>query len=401
MTGQPRAERRRPRGQDHPDPDAVHPHRHGSDDDAGDTGARSTCGSRTTPRRVSRAPAWSTTPRPRARCSGSSAPTPTCRPTGRCSRRRRGRTWPTASPSRTFPDLAQVLRQHQRRDGTCPPAPAAPPRGREQRADPTSSSASRSSCRPRSTRNGAAAGGRDDFRLTARDQFPTGGGTPYDDVTLTVDPQAGPFLVTSRATAGHAAPRVPPRPSPGTSPAPTAATLRPKVQDHAVDRRRPDLPDRSWRPARANDGTEQVMLPRRHHRAGRGSRSRRSATTSSTSTTPTSRSASRSRPSTPETTITSGPARRSFVTTRRPPSLRVVDRRLDLRLHAGRRGPVRGARRRLKSTRDARFAVASSLAASSRPTPATRCSSSQRRQLSRVTRLEAAPRTGGNRGAFT
>ena len=40
------------------------------------------------------------------------------------------------------------------------------------------------------------------FRLTARDLFPTGGGLSYDDVTLKLDPTAGPFLVTSQATAG-------------------------------------------------------------------------------------------------------------------------------------------------------------------------------------------------------
>ena len=40
------------------------------------------------------------------------------------------------------------------------------------------------------------------FRLTARDLFPTGGGLAYDDVTLKLDPTAGPFLVTSQATAG-------------------------------------------------------------------------------------------------------------------------------------------------------------------------------------------------------
>ena len=40
------------------------------------------------------------------------------------------------------------------------------------------------------------------FRLTARDRFPNGGGVACDDVALTVDPTAGPFLVTSQAAAG-------------------------------------------------------------------------------------------------------------------------------------------------------------------------------------------------------
>ena len=40
------------------------------------------------------------------------------------------------------------------------------------------------------------------FRLTARDRFPNGGGVAWDDVALTVDKTAGPFLVTSQAAAG-------------------------------------------------------------------------------------------------------------------------------------------------------------------------------------------------------
>jgi hypothetical protein len=40
------------------------------------------------------------------------------------------------------------------------------------------------------------------FRLTARDGFPNGGGVAWDEVALTVDKTAGPFLVTSQATPG-------------------------------------------------------------------------------------------------------------------------------------------------------------------------------------------------------
>ena len=43
------------------------------------------------------------------------------------------------------------------------------------------------------------------FRLTARDRVPGGGGVSYDDVTLTVDPDAGPFLVTSFGKKGMSA----------------------------------------------------------------------------------------------------------------------------------------------------------------------------------------------------
>lgn len=45
-----------------------------------------------------------------------------------------------------------------------------------------------------------------DFRLTARDRSPHGGGLAFDDVTLTVDPAAGPFLVTSQAAADTTVP---------------------------------------------------------------------------------------------------------------------------------------------------------------------------------------------------
>ena len=42
------------------------------------------------------------------------------------------------------------------------------------------------------------------FRLTARDRFVNGGGLAFDDVKLTLDPTTGPFLVTSQAAAGGA-----------------------------------------------------------------------------------------------------------------------------------------------------------------------------------------------------
>ena len=43
------------------------------------------------------------------------------------------------------------------------------------------------------------------FRLTARDGYPDGGGTGFDDVTLRIDQNAGPFLVTSQATGADVA----------------------------------------------------------------------------------------------------------------------------------------------------------------------------------------------------
>jgi hypothetical protein len=43
------------------------------------------------------------------------------------------------------------------------------------------------------------------FRLTARDRHPGGGGVGWSGVTLTVDPKAGPFLVTSHPRGGAVA----------------------------------------------------------------------------------------------------------------------------------------------------------------------------------------------------
>ena len=40
------------------------------------------------------------------------------------------------------------------------------------------------------------------FRVTVRDGNPTGGGVDYADVTLKIDPSAGPFLVTSQSKKG-------------------------------------------------------------------------------------------------------------------------------------------------------------------------------------------------------
>ncbi|MGZ4447221.1 MAG: M12 family metallo-peptidase [Nocardioides sp.] len=105
------------------------------------------------------------------------------------------------SPTRTFPDLAQVLAGNTNaRTGTCPAAPAD-----TTAAVPPAVVDCYSEFLPTSDYDATALARTLDFRLTARDGFPSGGGTAYDDVTLTVDPSAGPFLVTSRATAGSPA----------------------------------------------------------------------------------------------------------------------------------------------------------------------------------------------------
>jgi hypothetical protein len=94
-------------------------------------------------------------------------------------------------PSRTFPDLTQILAgSTNAATGSCPSAGPAPV------AQPVVDCYSE--FLPTSGRIMH-------FRLTARDTRPsTGGGVSWDDVALTVAPTAGPFLVTSRASGGIA-----------------------------------------------------------------------------------------------------------------------------------------------------------------------------------------------------
>ncbi len=99
-------------------------------------------------------------------------------------------------PSRTFPDLAQVLAGNTNAaSGDCPAPPAEP-------ADvPQATIDCYSEFLPTADYGGGL-GGELTFRVTARDRFATGGGTALDDVVLTLDAAAGPFRVTSRPTAG-------------------------------------------------------------------------------------------------------------------------------------------------------------------------------------------------------
>ncbi len=105
------------------------------------------------------------------------------------------------SASRTFPDLAQILAGHTNAaTGACPAAPA------DTATDvPADVVDCFSEFLPTADYADPILGGELSFRLTARDGFATGGGTSYDDVVLTLDSGAGPFLVTSRATAGQPA----------------------------------------------------------------------------------------------------------------------------------------------------------------------------------------------------
>ena len=98
----------------------------------------------------------------------------------------------TGDPSRTFPDLAQVLAgTTNAATGSCPTVSGeeVPPAALDCFSEllPTAARTLR-------------------FRLTARDQFPTGGGTQYDDVALTVG-SAGPFRVTSQPAVAEGQPQ--------------------------------------------------------------------------------------------------------------------------------------------------------------------------------------------------
>ena len=106
------------------------------------------------------------------------------------------------SPTRVFPDLAQVLSGNTNAaTGDCPPPPATLPL-RDQLPDPILDCFSE--FLPDTDYLGSldADDRKMGFRLTGRDQSPYGGGLAFDDVTLTVDPSAGPFLVTSQGAPG-------------------------------------------------------------------------------------------------------------------------------------------------------------------------------------------------------
>jgi hypothetical protein len=94
-------------------------------------------------------------------------------------------------PTRTFPDLTQILAgTTNAATGTCPAAGPAPV------------AAAIVDCYSEFL---PTSGRIMHFRLTARDTRPTtGGGVSWDDLTLTVAPTAGPFLVTSRTSGGIA-----------------------------------------------------------------------------------------------------------------------------------------------------------------------------------------------------
>jgi Metallo-peptidase family M12B Reprolysin-like len=108
------------------------------------------------------------------------------------------------NPTRVFPDMTQVLAGNTNAvSGACPDASAVPED--EQLPDPLLDCYSE--FLPTADYLGSFGAGDNrvmTFRLTARDLFPNGGGVAHGEVDLTVDPSAGPFLVTSQTTAGAA-----------------------------------------------------------------------------------------------------------------------------------------------------------------------------------------------------
>ncbi len=108
----------------------------------------------------------------------------------------------SATRSRTFPDMAQIMAHNTNaKSGTCRhvkqvESPYIPvrPRPLDCYSEFLPTKAYRGT--PGSTPHAMH------FRLTARDRVPGGGGVGYDDVTLRIDPDAGPFLVSSFAKKG-------------------------------------------------------------------------------------------------------------------------------------------------------------------------------------------------------
>jgi hypothetical protein len=106
----------------------------------------------------------------------------------------------TGSATRTFPDLAQILSGNTNAlSGKCPKAPANDPDTYV--VVPVPIVNCYSEFLPIKgyvgTAGTAASKAAMHFRLTARDAQPFGGGVGHDDVTLRIDQNAGPFLVSS------------------------------------------------------------------------------------------------------------------------------------------------------------------------------------------------------------
>ena len=97
-------------------------------------------------------------------------------------------------PTRVFPDMAQILSGNTNADtGTCPAPPPAPT------ALPPATRECFSEWLPTSDWVGFLGDRTLNFRLTARDSKPGGGGIGFATTKVTIAPLAGPFRVTSQA----------------------------------------------------------------------------------------------------------------------------------------------------------------------------------------------------------
>jgi hypothetical protein len=108
-----------------------------------------------------------------------------------------GQNLATTDSTRSFPDVDQILAETTNAEAPCPaPASATAPMD-----------GAALDCYSEFLPDAVyAATARElNFRLTVRDGSVLGGGTGSDDVTLTLDPLAGPFLVTSRGADGTSA----------------------------------------------------------------------------------------------------------------------------------------------------------------------------------------------------
>lgn len=116
------------------------------------------------------------------------------------------------NPTRTFPDMQQILDNNTNAmTGACPAAPPPPASGGASNV-PIPTIDCFSEWLPTADYVGSTQAGNTEpslnFRLTARDQSPIGGGYDFADTKVTVDPTAGPFQVSSKnapagATAGR------------------------------------------------------------------------------------------------------------------------------------------------------------------------------------------------------
>ncbi|MFJ6197440.1 M12 family metallo-peptidase [Micromonospora sp. NPDC092111] len=105
----------------------------------------------------------------------------------------------STDPTRHFPDLGQIAANNTNAaTGVCPAAPAPPATGGASNV-PAATVDCFSEFLPTADWVGIDNDRTMHFRLTARDSHPGGGGIGSADVSLTVAPTAGPFLVTSQA----------------------------------------------------------------------------------------------------------------------------------------------------------------------------------------------------------